>query len=63
MQQMANIRTILGSGTLVEFTFRDDTGNTRNYYVRSRITQGEEKAGHDERGRFALQLIGLHSLA
>ena len=36
--------------TLVEFTFRDDGGGTRNYYVDVTSATGLEFTGHDERG-------------
>jgi len=36
--------------TLVEFTFRDDGGGTRNYYVDVTSATGLEFTGYDERG-------------
>ena len=38
------------STSLVEFTFRDDGGGTRNYYVDVTSATGLEFTGHDERG-------------
>jgi hypothetical protein len=38
------------STTLVEFTFRDDSGGTRNYYVDVVSATGVEYTGSDERG-------------
>lgn len=45
------------SSTLLEFTFRDDTGNTRNYYVDVAQFQGLEFPGHDEGGQARIQLV------
>jgi hypothetical protein len=50
LEQMANIRTAIASNDLLEFTFRDDGGNTRNYYVDVTQVTGLEETGHDERG-------------
>ena len=49
-QQRAALVTAAELATLVEFTFRDDTGNTRNYYVNVRQVTGMEETGHNERG-------------
>ena len=38
------------STTLVEFTFRDDDGGDRNYYVDIASASGLESTGYDERG-------------
>jgi len=45
------------SSTLVEFTFRDDSGGTRNYYVDVVSAQGMEFTGHDERGSTTIQVV------
>jgi hypothetical protein len=45
------------STTLVEFTFRDDSGGTRNYYVDVVAAQGMEFTGHDERGSTTIQVV------
>ena len=45
------------STTLVEFTFRDDSGGTRNYYVDVTAAQGLEFTGHDERGSTTIQVV------
>ena len=60
LEQEAAIRTVMESGTLVEFTFRDDATNTRNYYVVVKTPHGQEQTGNREEGQMALQLIGLH---
>ena len=39
----------------MEFTFRNDTGDTRNYYVDVTL-QGEEETGADEAGTVAVTL-------
>ena len=42
--------TAIESTSLVEFTFRDDGGGTRNYYVDVTSATGLEFTGYDERG-------------
>ena len=49
--------TAIESKTLVEFTFRDDAGGTRNYYVDVTAAQGLEFTGHDERGSTTIQVV------
>jgi hypothetical protein len=49
--------TAIESTTLVEFTFRDDGGGTRNYYVDVVAAQGLEFTGHDERGSTTIQVV------
>ena len=49
--------TAIESTTLVEFTFRDDSGGTRNYYVDVVAAQGMEFTGHDERGSTTIQVV------
>ena len=56
MQQRADLTTAAASNALVEFTFRDDTGNDRNYYVDVIEHGGLEFTGHDERGVVELLL-------
>ena len=43
--------------TLNEFTFRDDSGGTRNYYVDVGSATGLEYTGHDERGGSTISLV------
>ena len=43
--------------TLVEFTFRDDSGGTRNYYVDIVSASGVEGSGYDERGTSTINLV------
>ena len=45
------------STTLVEFTFRDDSGGTRNYYVDVMAAAGMEYTGHDERGTTQISVV------
>jgi len=45
------------SETLVEFTFRDDSGGTRNYYVDVTSAQGLEFTGRDERGTTMISVV------
>jgi hypothetical protein len=53
----SNLVTAIESETLVEFTFRDDSGGTRNYYVDVVAAQGMEFTGHDERGSTTIQVV------
>ena len=52
-----NIISAVESDSLVEFTFRDDSGGTRNYYVDVVSAVGLEFTGHDERGSTTLTLV------
>ena len=45
------------STTLVEFTFRDDSGGTRNYHVDVASATGIEYTGTDERGISTINLV------
>ena len=45
------------STSLVEFTFRDDSGTTRNYYVDVVSASGVEGSGYDERGMSTVNLV------
>jgi hypothetical protein len=53
----AALVTAIESLPLVEFTFRDDAGGTRNYYVDVMAAQGMEFTGHDERGSTTVQVV------
>jgi len=53
----SNLISAIESNTLVEFTFRDDSGGTRNYYVDVIGAQGIEFTGHDERGSTTIQVV------
>ena len=53
----SNLISAIESATLVEFTFRDDSGGTRNYYVDVVAAQGMEFTGHDERGSTTIQVV------
>ena len=53
----SNLLDAIESTTLVEFTFRDDSGGTRNYYVDVTAAQGIEFTGYDERGTTTIQLV------
>lgn len=53
----ASLQTILESTTLVEFTYRNDTGETRNFYVDMFLQQGLEQTGYDERGTAVVDLL------
>ena len=45
------------STTLLEFTFRDDSGGTRNLYVDVTSATGLEYSGYDERGSSMISLV------
>jgi hypothetical protein len=45
------------SAKLVEFTFRDDAGGTRNYHVDVVSASGVEGSGYDERGMSTVNLV------
>lgn len=49
-QLRASYATAQALKTLPEFTYKDDTGGTRNYYVKVLGGQGDEMTGHEERG-------------
>jgi hypothetical protein len=53
----SNLVSAIESTTLVEFTFRDDGGGTRNYYVDVISAQGMEFTGHDERGSTTISVV------
>jgi hypothetical protein len=53
----SDLVSAIESTTLVEFTFRDDSGGTRNYYVDVTAAQGMEFTGYDERGATTIMVI------
>lgn len=53
----AALLSAIESSTLVEFTFRDDTGGTRNFYVDVASATGLEYTGYDERGLSTINLV------
>ena len=53
----SDLVSAIESTTLVEFTFRDDSGGTRNYYVDVTAAQGIEFTGYDERGATTIMVI------
>ena len=52
-----NLVSSIESNTLQEFTFRDDSGGERNYYVDVTSATGIEYTGHDERGSSRITLV------
>ncbi len=52
-----NLVTAIESVNLVEFTYRDDDGGDRNYYVDVSSATGIEYTGHDERGSSRITLV------
>ena len=52
-----NLVSSIESNTLQEFTFRDDSGGTRNYYVDVTSATGIEYTGYDERGSSRITLV------
>ena len=53
----AALLSAIESTTLVEFTFRDDTGGDRNFYVDVASATGLEYSGYDERGVSTISLV------
>jgi len=53
----AALLSAIESTTLVEFTFRDDSGGTRNYHVDVASATGMEYTGTDERGISTINLV------
>jgi hypothetical protein len=53
----ASLVSAIEGTTLVEFTFRDDSGGTRNYYVDIVSASGVEGSGYDERGVSTINLV------
>ena len=56
-QLRAALVSAIESNTLNEFTFRDDAGGTRNYYVDVTSATGVEYTGYDERGSSRITLV------
>jgi len=56
-QLRAALVAAIESNTLNEFTFRDDSGGTRNYYVDVTSATGVEYTGYDERGTSRITLV------
>jgi len=53
----AALLSAIESTTLVEFTFRDDGGGTRNFYVDIASASGLEYSAYDERGVTTINLV------
>ena len=53
----SDLISAIESLTLVNFTYRDDDGGTRDYYVDVIAAQGLEFTGHDERGTTTIQVV------
>ena len=53
----ANLVAAIESNTLVEFTYRDDSGGTRNYYTDIVSATGLEYTGYDERATSRITLV------
>ena len=56
-QLRAALVSAIESNTLNEFTFRDDSGGDRNYYVDVTSATGIEYTGYDERGTSRITLV------
>jgi hypothetical protein len=57
--QRSNLLSAIQSNTRVEFTFRDDTGNTRNYFVDVVPLTDIEETGYSEKGATRIALVEL----
>jgi len=53
----AALLSAIESTALVEFTFRDDSGGNRNFYVDVTSATGLEFTGYDERGQSTVTLV------
>lgn len=53
--QRAALITAIESDALVEFTYRDDDGNDRNFYVKVHRVHAEEDTGRNEKGILTLR--------
>jgi len=51
-----SVDSAVGNKTLMELTYRDDSGGTRNYYVTVLSAQALEETGLNEKARFRLTL-------
>lgn len=58
-EQRGDLVSAVETTTKVEFTFRDDGGNTRNFYGDIRSAEGIEQTGHDERGTTRVLFVEL----
>ena len=56
-QLRSSLISSIESNTLQEFTFRDDGGGTRNYYVDVTSATAIEYTGYDERGTSRITLV------
>lgn len=56
-EQRARIVTAIEATRLVEVTFRDDDGNTRNFYCDLVAPQGEEQTGRVETGQIIVTAV------
>ena len=53
----SSLISAIESTTVVEFTYRDDSGGTRNYYVDVMAAVGREYTGRDERGTTQISVV------
>ena len=56
-RQREDLLSAIQSNSLVEFTYRDDTGDTRNFYVDIKQPTSLEQTGHKETGITRLTLV------
>ncbi len=58
-KRRTSLQALVESNTLSEFTFRNDSGGSRNYYVDVRIPGAEEDTGHLETGQTLVEVREL----
>lgn len=58
-QLRAALLSAVESSTMVEFVFRDDDGNDRNFYVDVVQAEGIEETGHSEKGVTRVDVVEL----
>ncbi len=56
-QLIDTLKTIVGTATLVEFTFRNETGGSETAYVKVANAQGLEETGEKIRGSYSVMLV------
>ena len=54
-QQRSDFKTATESKTLVPFTYRDDSGGTRDFWVDVAFADSDEESGHNEAGLTAVR--------
>jgi hypothetical protein len=59
LQLRSNLLAVIEQNLNSQFTFRDDDGDTRNFYVDVVSASGLEQTGHDERGSTQVLVVEI----